>query len=167
MKQREGFVSNSSSCSFILVLPEDRKVLEHKRQFWDWFGLKEITSDEAESLRRAVLETLEERPEKESLSLLIRCVGDLIGSEGWVLYHAKESKNPSYAMENYEKLCSEIESILELIKTDCNRLLFMEVGNSCGYASTHISNDVLAEDLSIEDRAVKIMTKNCFIFNNH
>ena len=73
MKQREGFVSNSSSCSFILVLPEDRKVLEYKRQFWDWFGLKEITSDEAESLRRAVLETLEERPEKESLSLLIIC----------------------------------------------------------------------------------------------
>lgn len=166
MKQREGFVSNSSSCSFILVLPEDRKVLEYKRQFRDWFGLKEITSDEAESLRRAVLEILEERPEKESLSLLIRCVGDLMGLKGWVLYRAKESKNPSYTMEGYEKLCSEIESILELIKTDCNRLLFMEVGNSCEYAYTHISNDVLAEDLSIEDRAVKIMTKNCFIFNN-
>lgn len=167
MKERLGFVSNSSSCSFILVLPENREILDKDSTFRDWFKLESVFPEEIAPLREAVKETLERRTDMENLSLVIRYIGELIAEEGWVLYHAKDPSDSTWNMADYEALKKDIDELLVLIRDKVMSLLFMEVGNSWEYDETRIRNEVLQEDLGIEDRAKKVFKDHCYIFNNH
>lgn len=167
MKERLGFVSNSSSCSFILVLPENREILVKDSTFRDWFKLESVLPEEIAPLREAVNETLERRTDMENLSLVIRYIGELIAEEGWVLYHAKDPSDSTWSMADYEALKKDMDELLVLIRDKVMSLLFMEVGNSWEYDETRIRNEVLQEDLGIEDRAKKVFKDHCYIFNNH
>lgn len=166
MKERLGFVSNSSSCSFILVLPENREILDKDSTFRDWFKLESVLPEEIAPLREAVKETLERRTDMENLSLVIRYIGELIAEEGWILYRAKDPSDSTWNMADYEALKEDMDELLVLIRDKVMSLLFMEVGNSWEYDETRIRNGILQEDLGIEDRAKKVFKDHCYIFNN-
>lgn len=172
MKTRTGFVSNSSSCSFILILPEDEKVLTQKRAFMEYFGIKNMTQEESEKLRKAVNDTIEEDKKISSLlesnyKLLVSYLGDLAGQDGWLKYNAEDPRDYSYSMEDYKRYKKDMEELLYLLKAFGNRLLFLEIGDSCEFTDSAIPcGSSLGEDLSLESRATEMITKNCYIFNN-
>lgn len=166
MKVRNGFVSNSSSCSFMLVLPENRSILEGKRSFWEWFGLENTTQEEKEVIHRAVNKILEKRSQKDNLYLVLEYLGNLVNSLRWIKYQAEDPRDSSYSLRDYEEYKQTLEELVEAFKRNNDGILFMEVGNSCEYEGTDIGNSFLEEDLSLEDRAKKIFTKNSFVFNN-
>lgn len=167
MRVRNGFVSNSSSCSFMLVMPEDKNIIEGKRSFWDWFGLENTTLEEKEEIHRAVMKLIESRSQEDNLYLVIEYLGNLISSLGWIKHQAEDPNDYTYSIRDYDDYRQELKELVEAFKKDNDRILFMEVGNSREYdTDTYIRNSILEEDLSIEDRAKKIFTRNSFVFNN-
>lgn len=156
MRIRGGFVSNSSSCSFILVLPENKADLDRKSFFIDWFGLKNLTDHEVKRIQQAMRNILTERSEKDNYALIIRYVGQLIDTDGWM-----KNNQP----ETYDEYHSATTELLNLLMGGSD-LLFMEIGDSYEYEGTELGDPRLEEDLSNEKTASKIFTEHSFVFNN-
>lgn len=169
MRLRNGFVSNSSSCSFIFVLPKHRELLSTKSTFEEYFGLKSIYDHEIEDLRDAVWTLYNEEHSimDSNYRLLIEYLGKLSSEEGWIKNRAEDPRDFCYTLEDYKRYANDLKQLLFLLKTRGEDLLFMEVGDSCEYQhDSYIKNSLLVEDLSHEERAKKMITENCFIFNN-
>lgn len=169
MKLRNGFVSNSSSCSFILVLPEDKEILSKKRAFSSYFGLDSMFEEETEKLRRAIVKIYEEGadcPLDSNYGLVVRYIGEMVSRDGWIKTRAEDPRDFSYSPKDYEEYKKEMNELLSLLQDRGKDLLFMEVGDSYEYQEPYLNDSLMIEDLSIESRAKKMITKNCYIFNN-
>ena len=158
-RNRYGFVSNSSSCSFIMRIPEDSSVLEFKNRFQEWFGIK-YNDPWLTRIMRGVRSSLEE-DEKDRYRKLLQYLNDVLSSEDWDYAEYTEVE---------ESMSEEAKTFLKWMMDDWKKLLYIEIGNSCEYGQTpdEINGDwELVEELGSISTAPEKVTKNCLIFNNH
>ena len=72
MKFRTGFVSNSSSCSYILVLPKNGRELK-KEEYRDYFSFSEFEDD----LTEVFSEVIQENDRKSLDKFIASCRDEL------------------------------------------------------------------------------------------
>lgn len=157
MKVREGFVSNSSSCSYILVLPKNGKELK-KEEYRDYFSFFEFEDD----LTEVFSEVIEENDRKSLDKLIASCRDELEYMEDCL-----KSESFRSLWKYYEEEAGKQRRILELYREDPTRLVTFEVGNSNMYEDNpeSLKNGILEELLS-SPRGENLFHKNVFMINN-
>lgn len=150
MRIRKGFVSNSSSTSFVLVLPTSGKI--SRDEIRSHFSL-DPTSKELEEAIMNVIETndttvlsLMLKEFEESIEFMESCLDD-----------------PSFAglRDFYIDETRQEKRILELYKESPERLRAFEVGNSISYVGFWYFGGLEETDLK------RTIQKNCFMIDNH
>ena len=150
MRIRHGFVSNSSSTSFVLVLPPSGRI--SRDEIRSHFSL-DPTSEKLEEAIMKVIETddttvlslmLEEF--EESIEFMESCLDE-----------------PSFASlkDFYIDKIRQEKRILELYRESPERLRAFEVGNSSSYNGFWNFGGLEETDLK------QTIQKNCFMINNH
>ena len=150
MRVRKGFVSNSSSTSFILVLPpseelEDNKIREH-------FSLREPSGE----LEIALSKTIR-RNDRNYLYEVIKDFYESIDFMESVL------DDPSFRSlsDYYLNQMRQMKRVLDLYKYSPFRLRFFEVGWSCSYGGLPYYGGHTEEELK------ELILNNCFMISNH
>lgn len=147
---RKGFVSNSSSTSFVLVLPASGKI--SRDEIRSHFSL-DPTSKELEEAIMNMIET----NDTTVLSLMLEEFEDSIE------YMESCLDDPSFACLRafYIDKTRQEKRILELYRESPERLRAFEVGNSISYEGFWYFGGLEETDLK------QTIQKNCFMINNH
>lgn len=149
MKYRIGFVSNSSSTSFVLVLPpseklEDQNISEH-------FSLREPS----EELEKALKKTIEKNDRNTLYQAIIDMKENLNFMESvW--------NDPAFSAlkEIYLRQIHQERRVLELYKYSPFRLRFFEAGDSCSYGGSLYYGGHTEKELK------QLILNNCFMIDN-
>ena len=149
MKERNGFVSNSSSCSFIL----DFSAYDKSISLSDWFSFKNLSEDE-KSFLCSFIEALPEGKKEAEKILFDR---EVITSD-WQ-ETAEDDEDFFIDAREYEKR----EALRKILN---GSLKVFEAGNLNMYHCYPIPSE-LEEKLSILDKAEKIFTKHAIVFSNY
>lgn len=149
MRIRKGFVSNSSSTSFILVLPSSEKLEE--QNISEHFSLREPS----EELERALRKTIE----KNDRNSLYRAIVDM---EESLDFMESVWNDPAFSAlkESYLRQIHQERRILELYKYSPFRLRLFEVGDSCSYGGSLYYGGHTEEELK------QLILNNCFMIDN-
>ena len=149
MKERRGFVSNSSSCSFIL----DFSAYDKSVSLSDWFALKNLSEDE-ESFLCSFIEALPEGKKEAEKILSDR---EAITSD-WQ-ETAEDDEDFLIDVREDEKR----EALRKILN---GSLKVFEAGNLNMYHCYSIPAE-LEEKLSTVEKAEKIFTKHAIVFSNY
>ena len=150
MRIRQGFVSNSSSTSFVLVLPPSGRI--SRDEIHSHFSL-DPTSEKLEEAIMKVIET----DDTTVLSLMLKEFGESIE------YMESCLDDPSFEglKDFYIDEIRQKKRVLELYKESPERLRVFEVGNSISYDGFWYFGGLEETDLK------RTIQKNCFMINNH
>lgn len=157
MKVRKGFVSNSSSCSYILVLPRDGRELK-KEEYREYFSFSEFENE----LTDVVSEVIQENDRQTVDRIISSCRDDLEYMEDCLKSESFRSLWKYYETESRKQ-----RRILELYREDPARLVTFEVGDSNTYKDNpeSLTNGILKEILS-SSKGENLFHKNAFMINN-
>lgn len=151
MKVRNGFVSNSSSCSYILELPDDRSKLYEEEGFKRWFGIKGLTPTEETTVFQAVVEAMKKTPDLDNWCTLIEYLGNMI----------------SYTAVDDDSNREEIRGLIDLFLKTKGNLFYAEIGNSIEYTRTRIPDYSLIDRLGSIYEGKKVFTEHAHVYDNH
>lgn len=149
MKERRGFVSNSSSCSFIL----DFSGYDKSVSLSDWFSLENLSEDEKSFLCSFIEALPEGKKEAEKILSDRKAV-----TSDW-RETAEDDESFLIDVREDEKR-EELKRILN------GNLKVFEAGNLNMYHCYPIPSE-LEEKLSTMDKAEKIFTKHAIVFSNY
>lgn len=157
MKVRNGFVSNSSSCSYILVLPRDGRELK-KEEYREYFSFSEFENE----LTDVVSEVIQKNDRQTVDKIISSCRDELEYMEDCLKSESFKSLWKYYETESRKQ-----RRILELYREDPVRLVTFEVGDSNMYTYNPESliNGILEEILS-SSKGENLFHKNVFMINN-
>lgn len=149
MKERRGFVSNSSSCSFILDLSEYDKSVPLS----DWFSFKNLSEDEKSFLCSFIEYLPEGKKEAEKILSDRKAI-----TSDW---EKTAEENEDFPIDVRE------EEKREALKRIFNgNLKVFEAGNLNMYHCFSLPSE-LEEKLSILDTAETIFTRHTIVFSNY
>lgn len=149
MKERRGFVSNSSSCSFIL----DFSAYDKSISLSDWFSFKNLSEDEKSFLCSFIEALPEGKKEAEKILSDRKAV-----TSDWQKT-AEEDENFLIDVREDEKR----EALRKILN---GSLKVFEAGNLNMYHCYSIPTE-LEEKLSTVEKAEKIFTKHAIVFSNY
>ena len=163
MKLREGFVSNSSSCSYILKMPDDATVFCDLKRFKEYFGLN-LNDEESEILRQVVIKK-KNQSQNVLFRTLIAFLNDALSEyEGW--YSSYDGEDVLFNEEKGEDT-EALRFMFREMQDNWWRLLYLEIGNSCEWSPNCIEDEILMEKMGNIYTAKGIISKNGYVINNH